>query len=78
MSEPTPTAVVEEQPVRRPLDVFALVVGLLAVAISVLALVGQSADVHVDGVVVFAVVWIVVGVVAVARAVQRLITSARD
>lgn len=67
-------------PRRHELDTFALTVGLLAVAAAALALVSRADTVEVDGVVVLATLWVVIGVVGVSRSLYRLIrpTGGRD
>jgi hypothetical protein len=58
---------------RHPLDAFALTAGLLALALAGLTLVSRADLADVDGVVVLASLWVVVGVVGVSRSVYRLL-----
>ena len=60
-------------PERHELDAFALTVGLLCLAFAGLALVSRADLVQVDGVVILAALWVVVGVVGVSRSVYRLV-----
>jgi hypothetical protein len=62
---------------RRPLDTFALTCGLLALAVSGLALVARADLFEVDGLVLLATVWLVVGIVGVTRGVLRLMERDR-
>lgn len=66
------------EPLRRHrVDAFALTVGLLALAGAVLFL-GWNADLfRVDGLVLLASVWVVVGVVGLSLTLQRLLTEGR-
>ena len=58
---------------RHKLDSFALVVGLLCLAGSGLALAARTDAFEVDGVVVLATVWLVLGLVGLSRVVHRLL-----
>ncbi len=62
---------------RHPLDTFALTAGLLSLALAVLALLARADAVEVDGVVVLAAVWVVLGVVGVSRSLYRLLRRER-
>lgn len=64
---------VDEGLERHRLDTFALTVGLLAIALAVLALASRS-GVEVDGLVVLATVWVVLGLVGLSRALYRLLS----
>jgi len=69
----------EVQPVERHgLDAFALTMGLLALAVSGLALASRADLFEVDGLVVLASIWVVLGVVGVSRSVYRLLTHRAD
>jgi hypothetical protein len=61
-------------PVRHGLDAFALTVGLLCLAVAGLTLVSRADLAKVDGVVVLATVWVVLGVVGVSRSLYRLLS----
>lgn len=65
---------------RHELDTFALTVGLLCLAFTGLVLASRANLVQVDGVVVLATLWVVLGVVGVSRSVYRLLrrTEGRD
>jgi hypothetical protein len=58
---------------RHELDTFALATGLLCLALTGLVLVSRADLVQVDGVVVLATLWVVIGVVGVSRSVYRLV-----
>jgi hypothetical protein len=58
---------------RRRLDTFALTAGLLCLAVSGLALASRADVLEVDGLVVLATLWLVVGAVGLSRAAQRLL-----
>ena len=62
-----------EQIRRHTLDTFALTCGLLSLVVASLALVARSDLFEVDGVVVLASVWLVLGVVGVSRVLHRLL-----
>lgn len=64
-------------PERHELDTFALTVGLLSLAFTGLVLVSRADLVQVDGVVVLATLWVVLGVVGVSRSVYRLLRGPR-
>jgi hypothetical protein len=64
-------------PDRHELDTFALTVGLLSLAFTGLVLVSRADLVQVDGVVVLATLWVVLGVVGVSRSVYRLLRGPR-
>lgn len=57
---------------RHGLDAFALTAGLLCLVGSALTFVSRADVVQVDGVVVIAAVWVVLGVVGVSRSLYRL------
>jgi hypothetical protein len=63
---------------RHGVDALALAFGLLSLAIAGLALVARSDLFAVDGLVVLASVWLVLGVVGLTRAVQRLLSRPHD
>jgi len=65
-------------PGRHGIDAFALTLGLLCLAGSGLALVGRAHAFEVDGLVVLASVWLVLGVVGVTRGVHRLVTRRHE
>ena len=67
-----------EQTRRHRLDTFALTCVLLSLAVSSLALVARSDLFDVDGVVVLATVWLVLGVVGVSRVVHRLLVHDQE
>jgi hypothetical protein len=69
---------VPEQTRRHRLVTFALTCGLLSLAVSSLALVARSDLFDVDGVVVLATVWLVLGVVGVSRVVHRLLVHDQE
>ena len=58
---------------RHDLNAFALTMGLLCLALSGLALASRADLFQVDGLVVLASIWVVLGVVGVSRAVYRLL-----
>ena len=60
---------------RHRLDGFALTVGLLSLAASGLTFAARGDLFQVDGLVVLATVWVVLGVVGVSRAVHRLVVG---
>lgn len=60
-------------PERHELDAFALTAGLLCLAFTGLVLVSRADLVQVDGLVVLATLWVVVGVVGVSRSAYRLL-----
>jgi hypothetical protein len=62
---------------RHELDTFALATGLLCLALTGLVLVSRADLVQVDGVVVLATLWVVIGVVGVSRSVYRLLRGPR-
>jgi hypothetical protein len=64
-----------ERPVveRHGLDAFALTVGLLCIAVAGLTFASRADLVQVDGLVVLATVWVVLGVVGVSRSLYRLL-----
>jgi hypothetical protein len=64
-------------PQRHPLDGFALLLGLLCLAGSGLALAAEADLFEVDGLVLLASVWLVVGVVGLARVAQRILAGDR-
>ena len=65
----------EVQPIQRHgLDTFALSMGLLCLALSGLALASRADLFDVDGLVVLASIWVVLGVVGVSRSVFRLLS----
>ena len=68
-----------ERPVveRHELNGFALAAGLLCLAFSGLTLASRADLFQVDGLVVLASVWVVLGVVGVSRAVYRLVSGPR-
>ena len=59
---------------RHALDAFALTTGLLCLALSGLALAAHAGLFEVDGLVVLASIWVVLGVVGVSRSVYRLVS----
>jgi hypothetical protein len=61
---------------RHGLDTFALTVGLLCLAVAGLTVLSVGDVAQVDGVVVLATVWVVLGVVGVSRSVHRLLHRA--
>jgi hypothetical protein len=63
---------------RHRLDVFALTLGLLALAGAGLALGARADAFEVDGLVVLATLWVVIGVVGVSRSVYRLVRGPRE
>ena len=64
----------EAQPTQHHgLDAFALTMGLLSLALAGLALASRADLFEVDGLVVVASVWVVLGVVGVSRSVYRLV-----
>lgn len=65
---------------RHALDVVPLTAGLMALSLSALALVSRADVLEVDGLVVLATLWIVLGVVGLSRSVHRLVrrTEGRD
>ena len=65
-------------PERHELDAFALATGLLCLALTGLVLVARADLVEVDGVVVLATLWVVIGVVGVSRSVYRLVRGPRE
>ena len=66
-----------ERPARR-VDSFALTTGLLCLAVAGLALASRADVLDVDGLVVVATMWLVVGAVGLSRAVQRLLHHLAD
>jgi hypothetical protein len=66
------------KPVRHGLDTFALTIGLLCLALAVLTLLSRGDLVEVDGVVVLATVWVVLGVVGVSRSLFRLLRGPQE
>jgi hypothetical protein len=58
---------------RHRLDTFALTAGLLCLVVAGLVLVGRAHLLAVDGLVVLAAVWLVVGVVGITRVVHHLL-----
>ena len=66
-----------QQAQRHELDTFALATGLLCLALTGLVLVSRADLVQVDGVVVLATLWVVIGVVGVSRSVYRLLRGPR-
>lgn len=60
-------------PERHRLDTFSLTVGLLALVASGLTLASRAEALEVDGLVVLAALWLVVGGVGLSRAVHRLL-----
>jgi hypothetical protein len=65
-------------PDRHRIDSFALTLGLLCLAASGLALAARAHAFDVDGLVVLATVWLVLGVVGVTRGVHHLVTRGRE
>ena len=63
---------------RHGLDAFALTMGLLSLAVAGLALASRADLFEVDGLVVLASVWVVLGVVGVSRSVYRLVRGPRQ
>lgn len=58
---------------RHELDTLALTAGLLSLAFTALVLGSRAGLLDVDGLVVLATLWVVVGVVGVSRSVYRLV-----
>jgi hypothetical protein len=58
---------------RHGLDAFALTIGLLCISVAALTLASRADLVQVDGLVVLATVWVVLGVVGVSRSLYRLL-----
>ena len=63
---------------RHGLDTFALTIGLLCLTGSGLALAARGHVLEVDGLVVLAAVWLVVGVVGVTRVLHHLTSGRRE
>lgn len=63
---------------RHRLDTFALTTGLLCLALSGLALAARADAFEVDGLVVLATVWLVLGAVGVTKVVHRLVVGRED
>lgn len=60
---------------RHRLDTFALTLGLLCLAASGLGLASRADLIEVDGLVVLASIWLVLGVVGVSRSAYRLLAG---
>lgn len=60
-------------PERRPTDLVALTAGLLCLVVAVLTLLSTTGAADVDGLVVLAAVWLVVGAVGLGATARRLL-----
>ena len=63
---------------RHRLDTFALTIGLLSIAGSVLALASRADAFEVAGLVALATFWVVLGAVGVTRVVHRVVAGRED